>query len=412
MYSIISDHLDTHAPISNLQWGFQRNKSTVTALLSVTHDWFSILDKRSEVYCVFFDFQKAFDTVPHKQLMLKLKQLRLHPQLLQWIHNYLCYREQSVIVNGESSYPVQVKSGVPQGSVLGPLLFLIYINDITSLQLSSGTQLSLYADDILMYKAISSSTDYVSLQSDIDAVYQWAHDNLLTFNRAKCKCMLISKRKKRMCPTMTLNGEDMELVQKYKYLGVTVCDNLSWSTHIQQICVKARKILGLLYRKVAKHTSDQMVVLKLYLALVRPHLEYASQVWSPYMSKDVQLLEKVQKFALRICSKCYLTEYEELLELFDISSLENRRLFLSLCTLYNIINKFCYFPSYSLPSLSSSSKSRTHHSVCYKVPFARTTYLQHSFLHTVIPLWNNLPSSAVTSASLPMFKYLVSPLFS
>ena len=131
------------------------------------------------------------------------------------------------------------------------------------------------------------------------------------------------------------------------------------------------------------------------------------------MLKDVQLLEKVQKFALRICSKSYLAEYEELLELFDIPSLENRRLFLSLCTLYSIINNFCYFPSHSLPSLSSSSKSRRHHSVCYKVPFARTTYLQlqHSFLHTVIPLWNNLPSSAVTSASLPMFRYLVSPLF-
>ena len=145
-----------------------------------------------------------------------------------------------------------------------------------------------------------------------------------------------------------------------------------------------------------------MVVLKLYLALVRPHLEYASQVWSPYMLKDVQLLEKVQKFALRICSKCYLAEYEELLELFDIPSLENRRLFLSLCTLYGIIT------SHSLPSLSSSSKSHRHHSVCYK---AHTIYLQHS-LHTLIPLWNNIPSSAVTSASLPMFKYLVSPHFS
>ena len=99
---------------------------------------------------------------------------------------------------------------------------------------------------------------------------------------------------------MTLNGDDMELVQKYTYLGVTFCNNLSWSTHIQQICVKARKILGLLYQKNCKHTSDQMVVLKLYLALVRPYLEYASQVWSPYMLKDVQLPEKVWKFALRI----------------------------------------------------------------------------------------------------------------
>ena len=149
--------------------------------------------------------------MPRKQLMLMLKQLCLHPQLLQWIHNYLCYREQSVIVNRESSYPVQVKSGVPQGSVLRPLLFLIYINDISSPQLSSGKSIPMYMT--LMYKAIPSCTDYVSLQCDIDAVHQWADNNLLSFNTAKYMCMLISQRKNHICPTMTLNSENMELVQ-------------------------------------------------------------------------------------------------------------------------------------------------------------------------------------------------------
>ena len=129
--------------VSDVQWGFQQKKSTVTALLSVTQDWLALLDQRKDTYCVFFDLQKAFDTVPHRKLMCKLEKLHLHPVLLTWLHNYLYGREQNVIVNGETSDPVKVISGVPQGSVLGPLLFLIYIDDITSLQLSEGTKVSL-----------------------------------------------------------------------------------------------------------------------------------------------------------------------------------------------------------------------------------------------------------------------------
>ena len=130
---------------------------------------------------MFLDLQKAFDTVPHRRLMSKLQQLHLHPVLLTWLHSYLYDREQSVIIDGETSQPVQVISGVPQGSVLGPLLFLIYIDDITSLQLSEGTKLSLYADDMLLYKTISSDTDYVELQQDIDAIHQWSINNLMKF---------------------------------------------------------------------------------------------------------------------------------------------------------------------------------------------------------------------------------------
>ena len=138
IHSLISDHINEHSSLFDTQSGFQRKKSTVSALLSVTQEWITTLHEKKDVLCVFLDLKKAFDMVPHKTLMSKLERLQLHPLLLTWIHNYLYRREQSVMVHREISEPVQVISGVPQGSVLGPLLFLIYIVDITSFELSRG----------------------------------------------------------------------------------------------------------------------------------------------------------------------------------------------------------------------------------------------------------------------------------
>ena len=144
--------------------------------------------------CIFFTFQKTFDTVPHKNLMDKLSQLEFHPLILKWIHSYLRNREQHVVVNGVAYSSIPVISGVPHGSVLGPLLFLIYIDGISLLKFSDDSKLSLYADDMFLYKVISSNADYIHLQHDIDKIQNWSSDNLMSFNVSKCKCMLISRK--------------------------------------------------------------------------------------------------------------------------------------------------------------------------------------------------------------------------
>ena len=156
--------------------------------------------------CVFFDFQEAFDTVPHHRLMDRLADIGIHPLLMSWLCSYLSGRKQHVVVNGECSRSVQVISGVPQGSVLGPLLFLIYIDTINLLQLSEGTKISLYADDnILIYKPISTDPCYEELQEDVNSIFQWSVDNLMSFNIAKCKCMLLTHKKNVCC--MLLNNQ-------------------------------------------------------------------------------------------------------------------------------------------------------------------------------------------------------------
>ena len=166
----------------------------------------------------------------------------------------------------------------------------------------------------------------------------------------------------------------------------------------------------MIYHRISKNIDNPSTILKLYTALVRPHLEYAAQVWNPYQEKDIQCLEKVQKFALRMCAKDYHASYQDLLELFCIPSLRNRKFYLSLCTFYCIVNGLVHFPQLDAvhPPMSSSRNYNTH---AYLVPYAHCNTLKFSFFSTVIRLWNCIPVEAYTSQHLQEFKYHISPLF-
>ena len=187
IHQVITIHLNENRTLSNMQLGFQSGKSTVTALLAVTHDWFKALKSRHNVCSIFFDLRKAFDSVPHRLLLEKLNTYALDSHILSWLHSYLAERKQHVVVGGASSPDSPVLSGVPQGSVLGPLLFLIYIDDVSSLQLSENSVLNLYADDMLLYKQIKCSEDYQQLQMDIDKISSWVDHNKLSLNPANVR---------------------------------------------------------------------------------------------------------------------------------------------------------------------------------------------------------------------------------
>ena len=176
MYAIILHQFEEFSPISVRQWGFQPKKSTTAALLKTFNDWALALDNHKEVCAVFFDIRKAFDSVPHRYLLQKLIDAGINSFILRWVTSYLCGRLQYVIVNGQRSSTSVVVSGVPQGSVLAPLLFLIYVNDIDSLPVSIDTLSSLFADDLLMYRIINTSEDYKELQSDVDIVCNWVDE--------------------------------------------------------------------------------------------------------------------------------------------------------------------------------------------------------------------------------------------
>ena len=187
----------------------------------------------------FFDVSKAFDTVPHVPLLETLQNQNVNEYLLRWIKSYLLNRSQYVAVEGHDSSTLPVVSGVPQGSVLGPLLFISYINDVTSV-VSSESELNLFADDIALYRIIKSPADYDQLQIDIDSVSSFISGKHLKFNARKCRQMLVSRKTKYSLtqPPLTVDGTPLTVVTEYKYLGVTIVSDLSWSSHITNICTK------------------------------------------------------------------------------------------------------------------------------------------------------------------------------
>ena len=230
-------------------------RSTTSALLSVIHDWLEHLEAGKEVCTVFFDLKKAFDSVAHCLLLQKLCEIGTSPYIIQWTRNYLTDRSQVVVVGGEQSPAVPVTSGVPQGSVLGPLLFTIFINDVVH-QVSPESAMSLFADDMALYRPIRTADDYQILQHDVSAIVGWINQLLLSLQPAKCCYMIVSRKKgSNPPPTLMIEGTPLNCVSTVKYLGVQLSSDLSWSPHVSNICKKARRLIGLLYRRFYKNSD-------------------------------------------------------------------------------------------------------------------------------------------------------------
>ena len=405
--NLLVDHLEKFHPLSAQQWGFTRGKSTTGALLAATDSWHKLLDSGLDICTVFFDFSKAFDTVPHRPLLQKLKDLNVHSYILKWLTNYLSFRYQYVCVDSYSSDVLPVYSGVPQGSVLGPLLFIVYVNDITMIPLSDGT-ISLYADDILLYRPIYTHNDYHLLQGDVNNICTWADINNLKFNSTKCKYMIISRKKQPTIPVSPLLINDccLERVKSYKYLGVWITSTLNWSTHISEICTKARRQVGIIFRKFYGHASSS-TLLQLYLTFVRPHLEYAVPVWDPHQQGLSYSLERVQKFALRMCMRDWNADYATLLQSCNLSTLASRRRYLKLCFLYRVIQGEFDFPGAPIARRNLSLNLRNNSAFLLLRPPTCSSAHQFSFFPHTIELWNSLPPSVHSCDSLSSFKRLL-----
>ena len=336
-------------------------------------------------------------------LLNKLASLNLNPYLYRWIENYLCQRTQAVGVEGETSATLPVVSGVPQGSVLGPLLFLIYIDGLSRIQLSDGT-LILFADDIVIYRPVRSTTDFLMMQNDTDTISAWIKNNLLTLNVQKCKQMIISRKQHPLVPvSMVVDGKTLELVTAYKYLGVWITSDLNWAKQIEENCKRANQKIGMLYRRFYEYCSTDTLRC-LYVAFVRPHLEYAVPVWDPHLIKHTESLEKVQKFALKVCTKSWDSSYNCLLSQIDLPRLDQRRVQLKLSFLYQLINSLTFCPHAPVCFRNVPVNVRNNNPLLLARPICRTNSHYYSFYPHAISLWNDLPHSITSATSLYSFK--------
>ena len=373
---VLEKHLKKHAPISPRQWGFMADCSTMSALIQVVDGRASALDHGYEVCIIFFDVRKAFDSVPHLPLLDQLQVINVNPYLQKWISNYLSDRFQFVTFEGVSSDKLPVVSGVPQGSVLGPLLFVMYINDVAT-TISQGSMINMFADDIAYYRIIQSQSDYVIVQKDVDCISSFMSCKLLEFNANKCRVMLLSRKRVNSIPSppIYLNGVVLSRVTTYKYLGVIISHNLSWKPRITTICNKTRRLIGMIYRKFYGY-SNPVTLLKLYLTVIRPNLEYAFSVWDPSQKLQVDALENVQKFGLRMCLKSWNESYDDLLIRTKIPSLKTRRMQMKLYHLFKIIKKMTEFPDAPIATRTTSYQSRSINSNSLTIPWARTSVYQ------------------------------------
>lgn len=268
--------------LSPHQHGFRRSMSTVTQLVSNVHEILGVLDVSGQVDMVFLDFSKAFDKVPHGKLLYKLECLGLPSFIVTWIGAYLSNRSQFVEVKNCSSPVLPVTSGVPQGSVLGPLLFLIYVNDL--IQVVSGTvSIRLFADDCVVFEEISCTNDHILLQNSICAIGDWCKRWGMILNSDKTVLLRVTRKKRVSAFTYSINNKPVTEVDKFKYLGVTLTNKFTWSEHISDICIASLRKLWFLKRKLKNAPIGTKLLA--YNACIRSKLEYASVVWDPNYKK-------------------------------------------------------------------------------------------------------------------------------
>ena len=321
----IVEFMKEHTLFNNSQHGFRGGRSCLSQLLNHFDKITSELEKGNGVDVVYLDFAKAFDKLDHSVTLEKLKSLGIKEHLGRWIGTFLTNRTQSVVINGYKSAPKPVISGVPQGSVLGPLLFLVLIGDID--REVADAFLSSFADDTRVGKDIASSTDTTLLQHDLDAIYKWSEDNNMMFNSDKFELMrYTTKASKEIQSETSYLSNDGSTIQEKEHvrdLGVTMSNDATFTNHINDRCELVKsKVAWILRTFKSRHRTPMMTLWK---TLVICHLDYCSQLWSPSTTGTIQCLELLQKaFTTRIAGMSGLSYWDQLAQL-NLFSLERRR---------------------------------------------------------------------------------------
>ena len=407
LVSQIMKHLESNNILIQEQHGFRSQHSCEAQLFLTTNDLAKAIDDKVQVDMAILDFSKAFDKVAHNRLKHKLDFYGIRGNLLGWLESFLSNRTQQVVVGGTYSSCSAVTSGVPQGSVLGPVLFLLYINDITT---NIHSQLRLFADDCLVYRLINSTDDHQIFQSDLDTLSTWTRRWQMEFNVSKCKILQVSTCYTKSLFSYQMCGTPLEIVEQHNYLGICLHHRLSWQPYIDSICNKANRLLGFLHRNL-RHCPNKLKECA-YKQMILPILEYCSPIWDPYQQRSIHKIEMIQHRAARFVlnqpwNRHHRGSISEMLQSLKWPSLQARRKQARLIFLFKILNGLICIPNQSLPSPFRNTTTRSRHPNKLQQLYTRTDIYHYSFLPRTIPDWNNLRIDNINELDLIQFKDFV-----
>jgi hypothetical protein len=363
----------------------------------VTHG----INNNNTIHVIFLDFVKAFDKVPHEYLLHKLKSYGILGDLFLWCKSFLTDRRQSVFINGTTSSWKPIRSGVIQGSVLGPLLYILYTNDLSEIIINHGL---LYADDTNIISVNSSSptvTTHPNLQTDLNNIYAWAQTWKTPLNLDKCFSMHISRPGSHVDPVYKIGNVNINPCKSIKNLGITISHDLSWSKHVQYLSSETMFQVRQLQRALS--SPSPTTIEKIYKSILRPKLEYANIIWPLTKESDIKTLEKVQRKATKwgcLRHKSYINR----LKCLNLTSLDARRLRQDCIQLFKHFSKIQPLPWINPPFIVQrgrghqfkfSSEAAKHHTFPPRYCFLTNRASQH---------WNTLPSGVVTVTSVHAFK--------
>ena len=395
------NHLTSNNLLSPHQFGFISGRCTNTQLLVTIQQWQKYLDNDLPTDIAYMDFRKAFDAVPHERLLFKLSRYGINGNLLNWIRSFLTSRSQYVKINNAKSPEMSVTSGVPQGSVLGPMLFIYYINDLPEV---CTVETKIYADDTKAFTSINDDLDRLRLQETIDKMYEWTETWQLHFNNAKCKILHVGDNNPKHTYYIGVGNSRaaIEETTLEKDLGVLVDPHLNFEEHIDHIIKRANSKKAQILNNFTFRSKK--ILTPLFKSLVRPILEYNNTVWVSSYRKQIDLIESVQRSFTKHILEVKKLPYEERLERLKLPSLEYRCFRGDLIQTYKIAH--CIYDKASVSSLfqfNASSRLRGHNFKINKISINKRLF-QHFFTNRIVNEWNKLHEDIVNSSTIDSFK--------
>jgi hypothetical protein len=406
------NYLNGNKLITSKQFGFRPTLSTGLALTKFTDSILGDMDASRFTGAVFLDLSKAFDTVDHTILLDKLRILGVDEDSLDWFESYLSERSQATSVGDSISSPLPVSVGVPQGSILGPLLFVVYVNDLPSLNLQS--KVVLYADDTVLYYSSKYAKDLEDkLNADLVVLSRWLYDNLLTLNISKCKFVLFGSNqrlKKVQDINIRVDQQEIENAESFNYLGVIVKQNMCWADHVDSLCTKVAQRIGTINR--VRKLLPLHARLTLYNSLVSPLFSYADFVWGDknnacLMSQLQVLQNKAAKIVLDMPMRSSATEA---LDKLGWKPLEKIRLIHRLTMAFKYLHGHIDIDlDVKLNRNVHSHDTRRRNDV--RLPLTKRNWGQQRCIYHIFKDWNNLDYSLREIDCLMNFKYSIKNIF-